>query len=225
MITQQKQEAATADTNQLSSMPLSQLAMDDSGPPVVYYGMHMPAATSTPTHTEVNTHSPQQEDSYQQIIPGIPQGSLYPTLASLSSEERTLPEETQTLRDKVSKGLEKYLQDAEQCQALEVNYFDDNTTGQNEEPNPEDTEQTIQFSKDNQIPSSQTFTADTNVARNPPESLKSDTGHTSRQHSTARTDADEKHQQIKTLEDIKQDAEAQHPMKDTSEETTPIQSE
>ena len=80
MITQQKQEAATTDTDQLSSMPLSQLAMDDSGPPVVHYGMHMPTATSTPTHAEVNTHSLQQEDSYQQIIPGIPQGSLYPTI-------------------------------------------------------------------------------------------------------------------------------------------------
>ena len=100
LITQQKQEAATADTDQLSSMPLSQLAMDDSGPPVVHYGTHVPAATSTPTHTEVNTHSLQQEDSYQQIIPGISQGSLYPILASLSSEERTLPEETQTLCDK-----------------------------------------------------------------------------------------------------------------------------
>ena len=114
LVTQQKQETATADTDQLSSMPLSQLAMDESGPPVVHYGMHVPAATSTPTHTEVNTHSLQQEDSYQQIIQGIPQGSLYPTLASLSSEERSLPEETQTCHDKVSKGLEKYLQDAEQ---------------------------------------------------------------------------------------------------------------
>ena len=46
-------------------MPLSQLAMDDSGPPVVHYGMHVATATSTPTHTEVNTHSPQQKDSYQ----------------------------------------------------------------------------------------------------------------------------------------------------------------
>ena len=115
MITQQKQEAATVDTDQLSSMPLSQLVMDHSSPPVVHYGMHVPTATSTPTHTEVNTHSLQQEDSYQQIIPGIPQGSLYPTLASLSSEERTLLEETQTLHDKVSKGLEKNLQHAEQC--------------------------------------------------------------------------------------------------------------
>ena len=125
----------------------------------------------------------------------------------------------------MSKGLEKYLQDAEQHQALEVNYFDDNTTGQNEEPKSEDAEQTIQFSKDNQIPPSQTFTADTNVARNPPKSLKSDTSHTSGQHLPARTDADEKCQQIKTLEDVKQDAKAQHPMKDTPEETTPIQSE
>ena len=115
LVSQQKQEAATADTDQLSSMLLSQLAMNDSGPPVVYYGMHMPAATSSPKSTEVHTHGPQQEDSYQQIIPGIPQGSLYPTLASLSSEERTLPDKTQTLCDKVSKGLEKYSQDAEQC--------------------------------------------------------------------------------------------------------------
>ena len=225
LITQQKQEAATADTDQLSSMPLSQLAMDDRGPPVVHYGMHVPTATSTPTHTKVNTLSPQQEDSYQQIIPGIPQGSLYPTLASLSSEERTLPEETQTLHDTVSKGLEKYLQDATQRQALEVNYFDDNATCQNKEPNPEDAEQTIQFCKDNQIPSSQTFTANTNVARNPPESLKSDTGYTSRHHLPVHADADEKHQQIKTSEDVKQDADAQHPTEDTLEETTSIELE
>ena len=37
LITQQKQEAATADTDRLSSMPLSQLAMDDSCPPMVHY--------------------------------------------------------------------------------------------------------------------------------------------------------------------------------------------
>ena len=120
----------------------------------------------------------------------------------------------------MSKGLEKYLHDAGQRRALEVNYSDGNATGQNEEPNPEDVEQTIQFSKDNQIPPSQTFTADTNVTRNPPESLKSDTGHTSRQHLPVRTDADEKCQQMKTSEDIKQDEKAQHAMKDTPKETT-----
>ena len=87
LITQQKQEAATADTDQLSSMPLSQLAMDDSGPPVMHYRTHMPAATITPTHAEMDMYTSQQEDTCQQIIPGIPQGSLYPTLASLSSED------------------------------------------------------------------------------------------------------------------------------------------
>ena len=230
LFTQQKQEAATTDTDQLSSMPLSQLAMDDSGPPMVHYGMHMPAATSTPTHTEVHRHTSQQEDSYQQIIPGIPQDSLYPTLSSLSSEAITSPEEAQILHNKVSKGLEKYLQDAKQCRALEVNYFDDNTTGQNEEPNLEDAEQAIQPSKDNQIPPTQTFTTDTNVARNAPDSLKQDTGHILRQHLPVHTDADEKRQQIKTSEDVEEDANAQHwegkqPVVDITREPIPIQSE
>ena len=189
-------------------MPLSQLVMDDSGPPVIHYGMHMPTATSTPTHTEMDTDTSQQESTYQQIIPGIPQGSLYPTLASLSSEERTFPEETQTLCYKVSKGLEKYLQDAKQCRALEVKYFDDKTTGQNDESSPEDTEQTIQFSKDNQMSAAQTSTVNTRVTKNPLESLKSDTGHTSRQQLSACTSTEEKHQQPKTSkEDIKQEVE------------------
>ena len=122
LVTQHKQEAATPEADQLSSMPLSQLAIDDSSPPVVDYGTHVPAATSTPTHTEEHVQSPQQEDPYQQILPGIPEGSLYPTLSSLSSQAVTCPEEAQSLPDKVSKGLEKYLQDAEQCHALEVNY-------------------------------------------------------------------------------------------------------
>ena len=174
LITQQKQEAVTADTEQLSSMPLSQLAMDDSSPQVVHYGTHMPTATSTPTHMEMDTYLT-AEDTYQQRIPGIPQGSLYPTLASLSSKKRTFPEETQTLHDKVSKGLEKYLQDTEQCQGLEVNYFDDNTMGQNDKSSLKDAEQTIQSSKYTQVLSAQTSTANTRVMKNPPMSLKSDT--------------------------------------------------
>ena len=198
LVTQHKQEAATAEADQLSSMPLSQLAMDDSGPPVVEYGMHMPAATRTPTHTEVHVQSPQQEDSYQQILPGIPEGSLYPTLSSLSSQAVTCPEEAQSLRDKVSKGLEKYLQDAEQRHALEVNYFSDNARCTSDEPNLEDAGQTIKSSKGNQVSSKKTSIEDSNVPRNAPESLKSDTSHTSRQHLPVCTDADEKCQQIKT---------------------------
>ena len=46
-----------AETDQLSSMPLSQIAIDDSGLPRVYYGMHMPVAASNPTGTDVHMHS------------------------------------------------------------------------------------------------------------------------------------------------------------------------
>ena len=145
-------------------------------------------------HQHMHTYTSQQEDTYQQIIPGIPQGSLYPSLSSLSSEERTSIEETQTLHNKVSKGLEKYLQDTEQRRALEVNYFDDNTRGQNAESSPEDTEQTS--------------TVNIRVTKNPPESLKSDTSRISRQYLSACTSAEEKPQQPKTSkEDIEQDVE------------------
>ena len=127
-------------------MPLSEIAMDDSGPPMVQYGMHMPVAASTSTGTDVHVHSSQQEDSYQQIIPGIPQGSLYPTLSSLSSEAVVSNDEVQSLCDKVSKELDKYLQDAEQPRALELNYFDDTTRPTSVEPMSEAAEQTNESS-------------------------------------------------------------------------------
>ena len=101
LVTQHKQEATTSETDQLSSMTLSQIAIDDSGPPVVHYGMHVPIAVSTPTSTDVHMHSSQQEDSYQQIIPGIPQGLLYPTLSSLSSGVVASNDEVRSLCDKV----------------------------------------------------------------------------------------------------------------------------
>ena len=137
-------------------MPLSQIAMDDNGPPVVHYGMHVPTATSTPTGTDIHAHSSQQEDSYQQIIPGIPQGSLYPTLSSLSSEAAASKDAVQSLCDKVSKGLDKYLQDAEQCCALELNYFDDIISPVSEEVILEDDEHTSQSSKCNPSSAKQT---------------------------------------------------------------------
>ena len=85
LVTQHKQKATMAEMDQLSSMSLSQIAIDDSCLPIAHHGTHVPAAASTPIGTDVHAHSSQQEDSYQQIIPGMPQGSLYPTLSSLSS--------------------------------------------------------------------------------------------------------------------------------------------
>ena len=172
LVTQHKQEAAMAEMDQLNSMPLSQIAMDDSSPPIVQYGMHVPVAASTPTGTDVQVNSSQQENSYQQIISGIPQGSLYPTLSSLSSEAVASNGEVQSLRDKVSKGLHKYLQDAEQCCALELSYFDDTTRPTSVEPMSETAEQTNKSSEYNLSSAEQTSMEETVSAANIPESLK-----------------------------------------------------
>ena len=51
LVTQHKQKATMVETDQLSSMPLSQIAIDDSGPPVVHYGSQVPVETGTPMGT------------------------------------------------------------------------------------------------------------------------------------------------------------------------------
>ena len=149
LVTQDKQEAAMAETDQLSSMPLSQIAIDDSGLPIVHYDTHMPVAASTPTGTDAHMHSSQQEDSYQQIIPGIPQGSLYPTVSPLSSGVVASDTDVQSFCDKVTKGLDKYLQDTEQLCALEVNYFDDTARPTNTSLILETAEQVNESSQNN----------------------------------------------------------------------------
>ena len=120
LVTQHKEEATMAEMDQLSSMPLSEISIDDSGLPVVHYGSHMPVAASTPTGTTSHVHSSPQEDSYQEIIPGIPQGSLYPTSSSLSSGLVASDTNEHSLCNKVTKGLDQYLQDTEQLCASEA---------------------------------------------------------------------------------------------------------
>ena len=171
LVTQHKQEAAMEEMDQLSSMPLSQIVTDDSRPPLVHYGTHIPIAVSTPTGTDVHMHNSQQEDSYQQIIPGIPQGSLYPTLSSLSSGAVASHDEVQLLCEKVSKGLDKYLQDAEQHHALEVNYFDDTTRPTGIASMSEAAEQINESSKYSLSSAKQESMEDLESAVNIPESL------------------------------------------------------
>ena len=124
LVSQHTQAAATAETDQLNSVPLSEISIDDSGPPVMHHGSHMPLATSTPKTTAAHMQSSLQEDSYQEIIPGIPQGSLYPTLSSLTSGPVAPTTNEHSLHNRVTKGLDKYLQEAEQLHVLEDNYFD-----------------------------------------------------------------------------------------------------
>ena len=131
------------------------------------------------TGTDVHEHSSQQEYSYQQIIPGIPQGSLYPTLPSLSSGTVASDTEVQSLHDKVSKGLDKYLQDTEQLCTLEDNYFDNTTRPTNTLLMSEATEQVNESSENNLPPAKQESMEEVESVINIPESLKIDTGHTS----------------------------------------------
>ena len=66
----QVQAAATAESQNLQSLPLSTLSVDDSRPPQVTYEPQQPIATSTPRGT--STESPGiSTEAYRQILPGM----------------------------------------------------------------------------------------------------------------------------------------------------------
>ena len=74
----QVQAAATAESEQLESLPLSALSVDDSGLPQVTYDSQQPIASSTPWATSTST-SETPTETYHQIIPGM-SDCLCPTL-------------------------------------------------------------------------------------------------------------------------------------------------
>ena len=106
----------------------------------------------------------------------------------------------------MSKGLDKYLQDAEQCHALEVNHFDDTTRPTNISSVSEATEQVNESSKYNLSSAKQESMEEVESAVNILESLKIDTGLTSQDPSQPYTNTDEKHQQHLSPEHAEQDA-------------------
>ena len=79
--TQQIQAAATANSSQLESLPLSSLAVDDSCPPQMNYGTEQPLTASTPRAITTPAGEIQPTDTYCQIIPGMSK-HLYPTLTA-----------------------------------------------------------------------------------------------------------------------------------------------
>ena len=81
---QQVQAAATADSSQLESLPLSTLSADDSSPAQVNYGTEQPLAASTPRATLTLAPETQATNTYHQIIPGMSE-CLYNTLIADSS--------------------------------------------------------------------------------------------------------------------------------------------
>ena len=78
----------------------------------------------------------------------------------------------------MTKGLDQYLQDAEQLRASEANYFDDTVRPTNTSPMSETEEQVNQTSQNNLPTAKQESIDETEWAINIPESLKTDTGHT-----------------------------------------------
>ena len=74
----QVQAAAMAESQNLQSLLLSALSVDDSGPLQVTYEPQQPIATSTPRVTSTKSHEISTE-AYRQILPGM-SARLYSTL-------------------------------------------------------------------------------------------------------------------------------------------------
>ena len=169
LVSQHKQAATTVETDPLNSMPLSEISVDDSCPLVVHYGSHVPVAASTPTDTATHVQSSSQEDSYQEIIPGIPQGSLYLTLSSLSSGPVAPATNEHSLCNRVTKGLDQYLQEVEQLCTSEDNYFYI-IRSTNTSPILQVEKQVDQTSQNNLVQAKQEFIHEKESAINIPES-------------------------------------------------------
>ena len=131
--TQQIQAAATADSNQLESLPLSSLAADNSGPPQVNYGPEQPLTASTPRATTTPAGEIQLTDPYHQIIPGMSE-CLYPTLTTDGSLSTPASDDCSTLHKQITSELDKYLQEAAEKHEAEDNYFDGHHTSTNTLP-------------------------------------------------------------------------------------------
>ena len=118
----QVQAAAMAESQNLQSLPLSTLSVDDSRPPQVTYEPQQPIAASTLRAT--STESPEiSTEAYHQILPGM-SAQLYPTLVADSSLDTHVLDNQDTLQMQLTSEVDKYLQEvAERCE-MDVNYFD-----------------------------------------------------------------------------------------------------
>ena len=119
----QVQAAATAESQNLQSLSLSTLSVDDSRPPQVTYEPQQPIAISTPRAT--STEPPEiSTEAYRQILPGM-SAQLYPTLVADSSLDTHIPDNQDTLQTQLTSEIDKYLQEAAERHEMDVNYFDE----------------------------------------------------------------------------------------------------
>ena len=116
------QVAAMAESQQLESLPLSTLSVDDSGPPQVTYDSQQPIATSTPRATSTVT-SETPTEAYRQILPGMCD-RLYPTLIADGLLSMHVPDNHGTLQNQLTSEVDIYLQEVAERHERDVNYFD-----------------------------------------------------------------------------------------------------
>ena len=119
---QQVQAAATAESNQLESLPLSALSADDSGPLQVTYGSEQPLTTSLPRATLTSIPETQTTETYCQIIPGM-SDRLYPTLVADGSLSTHIADNRGTIQKQITSEEDKYLQEVAERHERDVNYF------------------------------------------------------------------------------------------------------
>ena len=136
---QQVQAAATADSSQLESFPLSALSADDSGPPQVNYHTEQPLAASTPRANSTSTQETQATDTYHQMIPGMSE-HLYPTLIADGLLNTPAADNCSTLQKQITSEIDKYLQEATEKRERDDNSYDGqhvatNTSSPQEEAN------------------------------------------------------------------------------------------
>ena len=118
----QVQVAATAESQQLESLPLSALSIDDSGLPQVTYDSQQPIATSTSRATSTVT-SDTPTEAYHLILPGM-SDHLYPTLIADGSLTMHVPDNHGTLQTQLTSEVDKYVQEVAERHERDVNYFD-----------------------------------------------------------------------------------------------------
>ena len=106
----QASAAAMVESQNLQSLLLSALSIDDSGPLQVAYEPQQPIATSTPQAT--TTDKPEiSTEAYHQILPGM-SSRLYPTLVADSSLDAHVPDQQDTLQMQLTTEVNKYFQEA-----------------------------------------------------------------------------------------------------------------
>ena len=112
LVGERQNQAATADTSELSSFSLSELPVDQSRPPALMQGPYAPLSTSTPVHmpsdNKQHTEATQDESSFREVIPNILQQSLYPSLAAMESSPNTALSPSIPLTRRVINEIEKH---------------------------------------------------------------------------------------------------------------------